>query len=419
MGLTYSMVIVIIRQPNDKMRLLSSLTIAISVIIASALGIYRSVSVHPTKTQTTAIPSAKDTPTPTPTPLNIKRLISERSEALTPQTQERLKSNTYEIYSSGKYEQAYRQEFIDKAMIFTTMPVDEYDAIPMATKMAAKIHELEKHDLTPIVIVEPDSSWGLLSFKELANGLYTKGISRYFEILKLRGVEEEALGLWIPFPEPNVPHWNTQDSTPEDYALAVNLYVSAMKSVYPSAKAGILLNSMSYKPNDTNWNNGRFVSFMPYLQKLDANQIDFFGIQGFPWLPRAKQRNVSAITDAQTFLAVKFVEEAMDYLETNYLFVNTGVFKSKYVNVAKDKITLKVKERDSIMQSITSQILKFKEKYDTVLVNYFAEDKSQKAEATDWSFLPNQNNGYDDQFVLFESVYKLTEGGVEVTIFGL
>jgi len=333
-----------------------------------------------------------------------------------PRTTELTSSFHPVIVGLGRHEAALNQFVGRHVMVFTGMPVDEYNAIPLAHAMANDLKEFQKHGLIPMIIVEPDSSWGLLDFREFQQGLYEKGIRRYFEILKEEGIEENMLGIWIPFPEPNVPNWNHSESTPADYGAAVNTYITQLRSVYPSASTGILLNSLTYEPNDETWDTGQFLSLIPYVQHIQPGLVDWVGLQGFPWTPRAGQ-TATPIHDAAQFLSASMIEEAAMKLNSKRIWFNTGTYSAKYTNESRDLIVLNTNTRASIAQSIVRQVLTAKEQDYDVIVNIFAEDKSNTPESTDWSYLANPNNNSDQLHILSALIADFQKGGVTVSFF--
>lgn len=330
--------------------------------------------------------------------------------------QERAESFHPVVASLGVHELTLQHMVSNHVMIFTGMPVDEYNAIPLAQALAKDLHELRRHELVPIVIAEPDSHWGLLDFREFQQGLYEKAIRRYFEILQQEGITEDMLGIWVPFPEPNVPNWNHTESTPADFGAAVNTYINGLRSVYPNARTGILLNSLTYEPNDESWDTGQSLSLIPYVEHIQPGTVDWVGLQGFPWTPR-RGRVATAIHGAEQFLNAAMIEEAAEKLGTKRIWFNTGTYSAKYTNDETSYIVLDTQTRMSIVRSIVTEVLVAKSQGFEVMVNIFAEDKSATPEATDWSYLPNNHNATDQQHILSTLVRGLQEGGVTISFF--
>ena len=118
-------------------------------------------------------------------------------------------------------------------MIFTDMPKDEAGARTRAQKMAGTLREFDKYKITPLVIAEPTTEWGDIDFTEFKNGLYDPWITAYFKALREENITDQQMGLWIPFPEANLPYWNRNNAKPEDFGIMVNRYVLAARSRFP------------------------------------------------------------------------------------------------------------------------------------------------------------------------------------------
>jgi hypothetical protein len=154
-------------------------------------------------------------------------------------------------------------------MIFTSFPASTTTAQSDAKAMAAKLHLLHKAGITPLVVAEPYVGDGAMSYKAFLAGDYDQALRTYFTTLKNEGITDAMMGTWVPFPESNTPNWNNKETEPRDFALCVNKYLSAMKTVFPKAKGSILLSAVTYEPDDLAWENGDYLSLIPYLQDID------------------------------------------------------------------------------------------------------------------------------------------------------
>jgi len=280
-----------------------------------------------------------------------------------------------------------------------------------AKEMSIKLKEFNKYKVQPIVIVEPVTQWGLIDFTEFDSGFYDSWIKTYFLTLQKEGITDQMMGTWVPFPEANLPYWNHASATPADFSRIVNKYLKFLKTYFPEAKGSILLNSATYETDDFDWANGEYVSLSQYVSGLDKKYIDSFGIQGFPWSPPATSKDAAAIFNAREFLNEDLISEAADLLGTKNIWINTGTFSRKYTLDPEQTITITPEVRLDVLNSILSQAVKLKQKKNNVSINIFAEDKSETAEATDWSY----QGIYKNVFVNFAA--RANSENIILTIF--
>lgn len=310
------------------------------------------------------------------------------------------------------YQEICQSSVTTRLMMFEQMPKDSNDAKTMAAAIAAKLIENSQNGIVPIVIVEPVSVWGLIDFEEFGDGFYDAWTNEYFDAIKSAGVTDQQMGVWVPFPEANLPYWNNQTATPEDFALVVNRYLSIMKSRFPTAKGSVLLNSATYSATDFDWQNGEYVSLLPYVSKLDKNLVSSFGLQGFPWMPNAKQVG-PGVFDAREYLSSRLAIEAADSIGTKEIWFNTGSFRAKYTLDPELEVNVSAAKRKDILNGITDEVLRAKNLGYTVSINLFSEDKSQASEGTDWSYLGNA----EDERVFVGFVSRLNSLGIGLSLF--
>ncbi len=316
-----------------------------------------------------------------------------------------------------EYQAVCKSQVGQEFMIFTNMPKDNVEAAAMAKEMAAKLRTFDQYNVTPLVIIEPSTTWGLIDFSEFKNGLYSEWIQQYFQNLKNEGITNQQMGIWTPFPEPNAPLWNRQNFVPEDFSVMVNIYAESLKTYFPTTHVSLLFNSTSYDSNDEEYANGEYLSFEPWISQIKPGLIDSFGIQGFPWLPRATTKG-SGITDANEFLNPRLLLEAASILKVKDVWFNTGTFYSKYTNDSSNTVIVSPSQRKSIANSIVATVSRVQSQGYNVMVNIFAEDKSETAEATDWSYWQSAKQSNNANRVVFiDFVHALAANNVKISIF--
>lgn len=317
-----------------------------------------------------------------------------------------------------KYQDLCKSFAVDRMMIFTDMPKDEDEAKDKANKMADTLKEFAKYGIQPIVIIEPVNEWGLIDFGEFKTGFYNDWIDKYFEQLKESDVTDEMMGIWIPFPEANIPSWNHNNTSPEDFSVVVNVYLKILKKHFPDTKTSILLNSATYETDDFNWMNGQYISLRDYVMGIESGLIDSFGIQGFPWEAPADEDS-GKMFDARVFLSSRLAMEAADILGVQEIWFNTGTFSEKYTSDEEKKIQASAKDREIILDGIYDEIQKVKSEDYNVWINLFAENKSQKEEATNWSYWQSDTVNIEHEAILVNFLSKLSDADIAVSLFDI
>jgi hypothetical protein len=314
-----------------------------------------------------------------------------------------------------EYQDTCESYVTNRFMVFTNFAGTREAGVADAGVMAAKLKTFKAAGVSPIVIAEPYIAEGAMSYKTYLSGAYDEGIDQYFKSLKAAGITDDMLGLWVPFPESNIPEWNNKDTEPRDYALCVNRYLGTLKKYFPKAKTSILLNATTYDPNDIAYENGDYISLVPYLQEIDKNLVDSMGIQGFPWVSNATQPR-REIFRASEFLQPDLAIEAARELRTRDIWFNTGTFAAKYTNSTERRVAITPNERKAILTDILATA-KGTENYQQneyrVFINLFAEDKSEANEATDWSYF--QDN--ESKVVLREFLSQANKLTVPVSLY--
>lgn len=312
-------------------------------------------------------------------------------------TKDPLNLNTQQdenLIKLAEYQDICDSYVTNKLMFFTHIPFDQTSAQELAFTIATKLDLFKQNNIQPIVIVEPYTGGNLLRYRDFLNGVYNKPLDTFFFELKQRGVTDEMMGTWVPFPESNTPNWDNKDTEPSDFGIVVNTYLRSLKKYFPNAKGSILLNATTYEPDDVLWDNGDYISLAPYLVNIDKTLVDSFGIQGFPWAPNA-QFNAQEIFRASEFIQPDIAIGAAQELRTRDVWINTGSFYQKYTNDEEKRITISLNDRKAILEGII-EVAKYIKNYQLneyrVEINLFSEDKSNYNEATDWSYMQNDEH---------------------------
>lgn len=323
-------------------------------------------------------------------------------------------TNAY-LSKLSEYQSACNSYVTNKLMIFTSFPSNASQAQDMGMKMAATLKEFNQNGISPIVIIEPYVDNGPLSYTDYLGGRLDLYINSYFATIKNEGVTADMAGIWVPFPEPNTPNWDNKNAEPRDFALSVNKYLTVYKNHFPSGKGSVLLSAITFESNDIEWANGDYLNLVPYLQDIDRNLVDSFGIQGFPWVSDATTKK-RQIFRASEFLQPDLAVTAAQELRTKDIWINTGSFAEKYTDDEKRKVSVSLNERKGILNGILD-VAKGIQSYQLneyrVSINLFAEDKSGTKEATDWSYFQSEEN----KEIMKEFFRKAEEKDIAVSLY--
>lgn len=317
-----------------------------------------------------------------------------------------------------KYQSICNSAVSSSIMIFIDMPKDSKDSKESAVKVSETLKKLKDSNIMPLVIIEPVTDWGLIDFNEFSTGFYDAWIDTFFKELKQQGIESKDMGLWVPFPEANLPLWNHANTSPDIFAKNVNRYLKIYKKHYPDAKSGILLNSATYELDDFEWVSGDYVSLVPYVKNLDKNLVDVFGLQGLPWAPTAGSAESGAVLNAAEFLSSKIADEAATEMGVKEIWLNTGTFGAKYTQDSENTTYITPSVRADILNAILKESEKLKSKGYDVTVNIFAQDKSKHTEATDWSYLQESFSGsVESESIFVKFAASVNAKGIKLSIF--
>lgn len=313
------------------------------------------------------------------------------------------------------YQQYCSSYVTNTLMIFTGFSLDRKTATADSAVMAAKLKLFHEAGIKPIVIAEPYGPDGAVSYRDFLSGKFDDAMSYYFQQLKADGITDGMMGTWVPFPESNTPSWNNKDTEPRDFALCVNKYLGAMKDTFPKAKGSILLSAVTYEPTDLEYENGDYISLVPYLQELNKDYVTSVGIQGFPWVSRATTVRREIVKSSE-FLQPDLAIEAAKELRTRDIWFNTGSFNAKYTNDDKQRVMISPNERKAVLSNVLAtakEVQQYQQNQYRVSVNLFSEDKSNVNEATDWSY----GQSSDTKAVFREFISKANELSIPISLY--
>ncbi len=274
---------------------------------------------------------------------------------------------------------------VPRQMWFISTPTSASNAKALAQDAATQLAALSRAGVQSLAVMEPTVlDGGIVDFNTYRSGGYDGALSTFYSELKLRGITDQAMGMWVIMPEANMPEWGQSD--PSVISACIAKTAQLQKQTFPKSLVSVMLNSQTYPGNDTSYSHGEYKSLSSYVQSVPKGLIDSFGYQGFPWMPPANQPGPSDL-DAANYLRTSLAAEGARAAGTLSIWFNTGTFRKSYTNNSAKTVTMSSDKRAQILQSVLGQAKQLKDQGFNVAVNIFAGDKSGSAEAIDWSYL--------------------------------
>ncbi len=279
----------------------------------------------------------------------------------------------------AEYESLCAGAVAERMMLFTNTPQTTSESISYANDLAISLREYATFGISPIVIMEPVGSSGFVDFSEYLSGAYDVTLDTYFATLKAQGITDAVMGMWVPFPESNIPEWNNVNA--DQVAACITKTTQFQKKYFPGSKTSVLFDSKSY-PSASSWEGGAYLSLAPYVKNIPKGLIDSFGLQGYPWPDSDPDYN------AAHFLNPDLVRDAANLLGVREVWLSTGTFSE---GTAWDGLRYKLTptERQKILADILNQANQLRSSGYEVAVHIFAEDKLQTTEGNNWSYWSN------------------------------
>lgn len=283
--------------------------------------------------------------------------------------------------------------------VFTNLPASVDESVEMADQMGEVLQEFRIYGVSPIVIVEPvDSNGDFISFKEIGSGAFDAALNAYFSSLKLSGADDQNIGLWVPFPEPNINEWGPNNNRPGDFSAAFNRYAAIFKRNFPQGRLSPLLDNYTYDPENDDYS---ITSLHPYLEGLNKAYLWGFGLQGFPSAEDGP--NIAA----PAFLDLKLASDSALLLGVKSIWLNTGTFATAKAESG-NLVRLSADDRAAMLNSILANASDLKNRGYRVAINLFAQDKRETDEGIDWSYLKTAA----DQEALFALISNAAKAGI-------
>jgi hypothetical protein len=327
-----------------------------------------------------------------------------------------LNAASSELRKLAQYDQVCASGIVNTLSFFTPIPTTAAQAQSYSSDVIAQLKEFAVHGISALVFLEPTTEQGgLIDMNTYNSGAYDAMLDAYFSAIRASGITDSMMGTWVPFPEGNIPVWTSVD--PTVFTSSVVKTVTYQKKYFPSSKASILLDSMTY-PSVSTWSNGTQVSLLPYVQNMPTGLLDSFGLQGFPWVPPANQPGWATNGEPQNYLRVDLAAQAARNLNVNKIWLNTGTFSMSYAGKAGEQVVVTPARRQQLLLETITQLQTLQKQGFQVSLHLFAQDKSTVNEAINWSYWPTGQASLSQYTSVFKSfVHELQANNIPLWLF--
>jgi hypothetical protein len=323
-------------------------------------------------------------------------------------------AHSSQLKKLSQYEQVCGSGIISQASFFALTPTTDQEAREDARDIVVQLREFSANGISPLVFLEPTTNSGSINLAEYRAGKYDTVLDTYFAAIKAAQITDQMMGTWVSMPEANLPEWSSVD--PSDFAANVTKTVTYQKKYFPASKASIMLDTITY-PNANNWDGGKAVSFLPYVQDIPVGLIDSFGLQGFPWSPAANEHGPTN-GSARDYLRVDLAAEAARSLHVQDIWLNTGSFNTMYANKASQRVAASPMQRLAQLTDALNQAKVLQSQGFTVSIHLFAQDKSRVSEAIDWSYWTSGHADSSASTAVFQTfVHNLQANNIPLGLF--
>jgi|GEM_PF-6066577 len=323
-----------------------------------------------------------------------------------------------DIKKLADYE-TYCQSFAtDTLYLNVTLPTDTSSANQLAAKLASSLEEMSNYELKSVVSITPPASWNSSASAEFAAGKYTPVLTTFYKQLVSLGITAEKLGTVFFIPNPNLPNFSKAYLDPVVYSKMYNLNAQILKTELPAAKVGVLLSTSTYPTVGFSWDQGEYLSLMPYIKDILPVNLNALAFSGFPWLPAGGTLG-SSVIDPHEYLRPRVVEEVLQATSgITDVYYLTGTFSAGYPVDPKRTVFLPPKERRQILtQTISTLASKTQENQQTHII-LDTQDKTDAAQDSfDWGYFNSsfsQNPAHAQ--VLVEFLVNARKAGLPVIL---
>jgi hypothetical protein len=250
-------------------------------------------------------------------------------------------------------------------MDFIGFPETPANATSLAEQLAGTLQAWHQEGVRPLIIMEPTFNEGqsMMSLSSFNKGEYDTALNTFFSTLKRLGINDQEMGTWVPFPEPNDPIWTS--TSPTLFSQNVTKVAHVIKANFPKTPVSIMLDSQTslktdYSDSTTNPN-----ALTQYLH-FEPGLISSFGLQGFTW---------NNTDSPSTYLSAKAAILGASKLGVKNVWFNTGTYSVANNPNGEGIISASNTRRQQVLAAALSQAVSVQKAGFTVdFINVFGQD---------------------------------------------
>jgi hypothetical protein len=278
------------------------------------------------------------------------------------------KSSDSQLRKLSQYEKQYGYGFAGN-ILRTGMPHTLEDATKQGDAMAKRLKEYKKQGIQPTVLFEPShntASGNQLDLKTLNNKKNTEQyqavMDTYFAEIQNAGVTDKDMGVWVPFPTPDVAAGKKGGVTdPELFKQNAVPVMQAIKTHFREA-----LVAVTFDPQHDG---------AAYVDGIPDGLVDIVGIQSFPESP---YDHPSDYLSAQSAMAAASKAGARE------IWFNTGS-AAEYRQPNGSMLSASTADRADQLKGVFDEMGEASKKGFGVYVNIVVEDDSKRG-GSNWGY---------------------------------
>lgn len=239
---------------------------------------------------------------------------------------------------------------------------------------------------------------------------------RALDELVRSGVKQTTINNWIIFPEPNVPYNRNTALSHDEFGIYSSAAIEGIRKYFPDSKFGLVFNAMTFENKGFSWGDQEYISWLPYLEKVDKSLISSLGVVAFPWLPTVGD-NRPALTEANEYIPDWIISEAVNYTGVKDVQLITGTFANLYAQDPAQKITVPAEIRKEWLDKSIIVLQQWKKKGWNPNMVISTQDLRVDGSASDWSYWgTEETNNQKHKWVILEFLVALREHEIPVIL---
>lgn len=338
----------------------------------------------------------------------------------------------------GEFESQCESQVTSQVLYFVDFVIEDKYVSGWVQKVSSDLKEFAEYQIDPIIVVRlpagnqqtklsqqtttptPTITSQQPSVQEKAALMQVvakhTAWDRTLNELVRSGVKQEVVQNWIIFPEPNVPYQSDTALTPEEFGVYATAATQGIKTFYPKSKFGFVFNAMTFEQKGFSWGDQEYITWLPYLEKIDKSLISSLGVVAFPWLPAVGDSR-PALVEVSEYIPEWIIAEAVNYTGVTDIWLVTGTFASLYAHDPAQQITVPAEIRKEWLDKTIKVVQQWEKKGWNSNIVLTTQDLRVDGSSSDWSYWGTQaTNNQKHKWVVLEFLVALHEHSIPVAL---